>query len=67
MCFDIGSFRNINSSSITSSKIMPSIYGILLTCYPLYELLNMDFFINSHMCSVKSPQFMEENEISESP
>lgn len=64
-CFDIDSCRSITSSSTTNSKIMPSIYGMLLICHVLCQLLNMDFLINSHICSVKSPHFMEEYETSE--
>lgn len=44
---------------------MPSVYGMLLICHVLYQLLNMDFLINSHIRSVKSPHFMEEYDISE--
>ena len=38
---------------------------MLLICFALYKLLSMEFLINSHICSVKSPPFMGEDEISE--
>lgn len=37
---------------------------MLLTYYALFKVFNMDFLTNSHICSIKSSQFMEDNEIS---
>jgi len=63
-CFDICRCSSITSSRITSSKIMSSIYQMLLICYALFKVFNMEFLINSHICSMKSSHFMEDNEIS---
>lgn len=38
---------------------------MLLICYALYKVLSMEFLINSHVCSARSPHFMGEDEISE--
>ena len=64
-CFGIDSCSTINSSSTTRSKIMSRTYWTLLIGYALCKVLNTELLINSHICSVKSSHFTEENEISE--
>lgn len=64
-CFGIVSNSPINRSSITCSKMMSRMYWMLLIWQAQCEVLDIEFLINHHICSVKSPQSMEENEISE--